>query len=582
MSKSFAGALSGVAILALAALASAQTTSSLVSEAELVTDAAFPTSNINGRVYTANLATCRDLVSNNPDLRFSWTLRTAYADGDLRFGVKAERPGLSCTRTSPGPEPNEDCLIIRDNVRVGSATELVADVFARTLLGLSSVDQCEGRQESYDVINVLPRVNVVDDQATHEPDVVRVRLETQRPAAPGGVTVQGGESSLLVEWDPTSSAEAYYVYLSSTPFAEGDVPEDVAGARRQRVTTGQSYRFTSGISAGVTYYITVTAEDGVGNESLLGETVTTTTEPTIDFWEDYLNRGGRETGGYCQQATGVTAVGLAAPVIGAALLLAAFARRRRRRWTIGSISLAAGLLVSGLGAPDAHAQRLDDDLLDVYDPESPIWGVIELRFGSYRPNIDSEFGGSGPYQSMFGGNGLLFEPRVDVHLYRGVGTVSLAMSAGYFNKGADAFNLDGTRSADRTRLTILPTRLSAVYRFDYLQHRFNVPFVFSARLGLDYSFWWVRAAGNLADGFDRDGTLREGRGGTAGWHYGLAIYFLLDWMAPAMARNFDNVTGINNTYLFVEYLGAQVNDFGGARSWDIGDRVLMFGIAFEL
>lgn len=301
--------------------ASAQTTSTRVSKAEVVTRDLFPEGNVSGRVHSGNIATCQKMVSENIEIRFKWTLNTAYTDGDLRYALKVQRPGQSCATGSADLENSEDCTVIRANERIGTGKEFTFDIPSRTLLGFSDPATCEGRNESYDVIFVLPFVQPAGstDSKTHEPDVLRIRMETTRPGAPGAVTTQGGESSIYVEWDEPSDAKGYYVYLTTGTLNEGDVPEDIQGASRHIVSSGRSLRITSGIQANQVYTVGVTAMDKIGNESLVSPTATVTTEPTTDFWEEYLNNGGRERGGYCQSAS-LTNSALLALLVGMLLL----------------------------------------------------------------------------------------------------------------------------------------------------------------------------------------------------------------------------------------------------------------------
>lgn len=243
---------------------------------------------------------------------------------------------------------------------------------------------------------------------------------------------------------------------------------------------------------------------------------------------------------------------------------------------------ALSLLLVLLALPTfAAAQDIRAEPPPIRAPQSPVLGLFELRVGSYKPNIDKEFAGAGPYQTMFGGGSAMIELGLHWYLYDGIGKVSVAGSIGYWNKKGSSFNADGTTSADRTRLLMVPLRGSVVYRFDYLQERYRVPFVLSLKAGLDYYFWNVYSAGNVADGAGPNGEVFAGRGGTVGFHYGVTLYFWLNFLAPSMAAAFDSTTGINNTYLFAEFLSTHVSDFGSKNSWNLGDNTFLFGLAFE-
>ena len=48
-----------------------------------------------------------------------------------------------------------------------------------------------------------------------------------------------------------------------------------------------------------------------------------------------------------------------------------------------------------------------------------------------------------------------------------------------------------------------------------------------------------------------------------------------------MARAFDLDMGVNNSYLFAEYLSATIDDFGDRNSLHLGDDTVFFGVAFD-
>jgi hypothetical protein len=48
-----------------------------------------------------------------------------------------------------------------------------------------------------------------------------------------------------------------------------------------------------------------------------------------------------------------------------------------------------------------------------------------------------------------------------------------------------------------------------------------------------------------------------------------------------MAQTFDVEMGVNTTLLFAEYVFSWIDDFGSKKSWDLGSRTFLVGIAFE-
>ena len=67
-----------------------------------------------------------------------------------------------------------------------------------------------------------------------------------------------------------------------------------------------------------------------------------------------------------------------------------------------------------------------------------------------------------------------------------------------------------------------------------------------------------------------------------GWHAAVGIHVLLDYLARDMAYDFERDAGVENTYLTLEYRFAQVDDFGSASSFRLGDDTFFIGLALEL
>ncbi len=214
-------------------------------------------------------------------------------------------------------------------------------------------------------------------------------------------------------------------------------------------------------------------------------------------------------------------------------------------------------------------------------PRSMVW---ELRFGLYKPDIDSEFSGSKhPYQDIFGSsNHLMFQTELGYEVYKGVGSLSIAPGFGYYGVKGKGLLQSGEASKDTTKLNIFPLYLSLVYRFDWLAIHYNVPIVPVIKGGFDYYIWWItNGVGDVAT-YTQNGHTTRARGGTFGAHVSFAIHFLLDWLAPGMAQEFDSDVGVNNTYLFAEYTLSFINNFGSKSSFNLSDtKSVFFGIAFE-
>jgi hypothetical protein len=198
---------------------------------------------------------------------------------------------------------------------------------------------------------------------------------------------------------------------------------------------------------------------------------------------------------------------------------------------------------------------------------SPRWGTFEFSLGAYKPNVDAEFSGAQPWSTVFGGRGLIFRADVSKSIFTGFGSLDVGIGAGYFQKSGKGRLEDGTVSADGTSFKMIPLRVSLTYRFDVLARRYNIPLSPYGRFSLDRYQWWVtNGAGDTAS-FEGE----NGSGATNGYSFSGGVAFLLDFLDPGLAREMDRDTGINDTYLFVDFTKSFVSDFHSARSWDLSD-----------
>ncbi|HEY6077966.1 MAG TPA: MXAN_2562 family outer membrane beta-barrel protein [Polyangiaceae bacterium] len=212
--------------------------------------------------------------------------------------------------------------------------------------------------------------------------------------------------------------------------------------------------------------------------------------------------------------------------------------------------------------------------------ESPQDAAVELRFGPYEPEVDSELG-STPFQDTFGDkNRYLFGFEADWQLFRipHFGTLGPGFGMGVTKFTAKAPFTDGSGTSNTdTRIWILPMHLVAVARADVLVKDFGIPFVPYAKLGFGYGMWWTNDGGKASE---VDGV--KGKGGSYGLTYAGGIMFLLDILDEDDAVTADGITGINNSYIFGEWYRPQLDGFGAEGIMNIGSSSWIVGLAVEM
>ncbi|GMV17511.1 MAG: hypothetical protein HS104_00215 [Polyangiaceae bacterium] len=213
--------------------------------------------------------------------------------------------------------------------------------------------------------------------------------------------------------------------------------------------------------------------------------------------------------------------------------------------------------------------------------ESPQNAAFELRFGPYRPEVDSEFGGAKPFDDTFGGdNRYLIGLEVDWQALRvpHFGSFGPGFGWGYTRSSADALLADGSgnRSAQTTTLNVMPMYLVGVLRVDVLAKETFVPLVPYAKAGFGYALWWSSDGDGTAHG--DDGTA--GRGASYGIQWALGGMLLLDVIDQTSAVEMDSTTGVNNSYFFMEWYRSQLGASGD--QMNVGTNTWMLGLALEI
>lgn len=252
---------------------------------------------------------------------------------------------------------------------------------------------------------------------------------------------------------------------------------------------------------------------------------------------------------------------------------------------VGALAAALGASLAWLATP-ARASA-DDEIVLGTRPESRAASsqnfALEVRASLYNPQVDSDpaLKGKTPFASTFGSQ-TRFEGAIefDWQAYRipGIGTIGPAYSIGYYSiSGLATVVQTGLPSAESTTLEILPMYLVAVFRADVLWRQLHIPLVPYAKAGMGLAFW--RASNTVGTSVSSNGTVGEGH--TWGPQLAAGLAFNIGVFDPTSVQQLDEATGINNTYLFAEYMASLLNGIGQNDPLLVGSSGLAFGLAFE-
>ena len=272
----------------------------------------------------------------------------------------------------------------------------------------------------------------------------------------------------------------------------------------------------------------------------------------------------------------------------------------RRRETALSLARGARRAAPVLGLVAAvilfaGPARAQSDILEEATTEAPFGKryrspqnfAFEVKFGPYRPDVDSEFDQGGvqlrhrPTKDYFSNSRHLYSQiELDWQILHKFGSLALGVGIGYFSVTGIAPLGDGTGllSGDTSNFKVIPISGSVVYRFDRLLEDRNIPLVPYAKAGLDWAYWQITDGnGEIA----RDPMGNSGRGGTLGWHASAGFALVLDWLDPDAARDFDADLGVNHTALTFEYTHADISGLGQANRLHVGDTTWALGLLLE-
>ncbi|MBU1534080.1 hypothetical protein KKF84_02105 [Myxococcota bacterium] len=216
------------------------------------------------------------------------------------------------------------------------------------------------------------------------------------------------------------------------------------------------------------------------------------------------------------------------------------------------------------------------------DNESPSSWFLELKGGPFVPNVDDEFSGASPFKSIFGDkHSIMFKMQMDFLFYKGFGSLGIGADLGFYRIVGNALADDGTKSADETALILLPIGVKLSYRFDYLAKEYNIPLVPYVKGGLNYVLWWITEGDGSIASWGEGQTGGNASGATYGFEFSVGLAILLDFFDPQSARSLDQETGINNSYIFGEYVWSFNDNFGGGNALMVGGNYWLVGLGIQ-
>ena len=115
---------------------------------------------------------------------------------------------------------------------------------------------------------------------------------------------------------------------------------------------------------------------------------------------------------------------------------------------------------------------------------------------------------------------------------------------------------------------LVPLGSGITYLARYFKNQYIVPFGNFGVVG--YFFYEKKKNGD---------TIKKGVVG--GFYTGVGALILLDWIEPEYADKLDIDSGINNTYILLEYRWSFVNGFGKYSDFDFSHNTFFAGLAFE-
>lgn len=346
--------------------------------------------------------------------------------------------------------------------------------------------------------------------------------------------------------------ERYEIYVSTTPFTPeewptGGPPWDGSTKLTTPILVTQApgeavRQRIAPLENDVKHYIAVRAYDRGGLEGPMSRVISETPRPTYSA----SDLAGDEGGTPC--STSPWSGGLLAAAASALLVL------RRRSGLLAAVLVAVSALAP-VGALAGEADLMTPEEARKLEKQerkkerwrdlTPVYGNFELRYGILDiddPHIEAVY--DGPFDVLMAEVGPQF--------WR---VLELDFGLGFIQEIDRKIDARGLKSGEVTMLTMWPLSLDATFRLHVFDEQ---PLVPHARFGFDYVLWSEK----VDDGFGGKVTTR---GAKTGNHVGLGVGLLLDVFARRRASLLEAQTGINDTWLVVEWRRQFVD--GRSRPW---------------
>ncbi len=232
-----------------------------------------------------------------------------------------------------------------------------------------------------------------------------------------------------------------------------------------------------------------------------------------------------------------------------------------------------------------------------------IWNfTFELRLGAYYPNIDDGFAPDpkypcgGPYHCYFG-NGAQFYFGLEIDWFPlripYLGRIGPALGWGFVSFGGKTHNPKSTDwapdwrdnpdavSDESTGMTLIPMHVSAVLRIDEISRRTVLPIVPYAKAGFGFGTWNSGTGQGTSKPKDSAGKAQVAEGLSFGPHIALGGMLGLNWLdrrSSALARE---SSGIQQAYLFGEWMLADLRYSAKPATMNIGTSTWVLGLAAD-